>query len=226
MINVKDLFDNETKRYFETEKFTLGPWTSESMINDPKHLAFVLSRYKFVAKVLEGRKKVLEVGCGDAFGAPLVAQSVDMLYAVDWEEIFIKDNAERLSCVNNIKFIQHDINQAPIDKNVKVNAIYSVDFIEHLEPSKEDTVMCNMIASYEDKESAIMMIGTPNLSASQYASPQSAALHINLKSHKTLRSLLEKYFYNVLMFGMNDEVLHTGYASMCHYLWGIGIGLR
>ena len=86
--------------------------------------------------------------------------------------------------------------------------------------------MEHMTASYENKENALMITGTPNLSAAKYASPQSAALHINLKSHETLKALLEKYFYNVLMFGMNDEVLHTGYAPMCQYLWGIGIGLK
>jgi len=224
-MDVKSLFNRETKDFFNTDNHRLGPWTSESMMHDPKHLAFVLSRYKFVSKMLEGRKSVLEVGCGDAFGAPVVAQSVGTLYAIDWEERFIKDNIERLSFANNIKFIEHDINQGPIDRNIKVSAIYNVDFIEHLEPNKEDAVMKNMIASYKDKASAVMIIGTPNLSASQYASPQSAALHINLKNHKTLSALLSRYFSNVFMFGMNDEVLHTGYAPMCHYLWGIGVGL-
>lgn len=225
-MDVKELFDREMKDYFEVDKFTLGPWTSESMLNDPKHLAFVLSRYKFIAKMLEGRKKVLEVGCGDAFGVPIVAQAVDSLYALDWEERFIADNAKRLVDINNIRFLSHDINQGAIDEKIKVSAIYSVDFWEHLEPSKEDTVMHNMITAYEDRESAVMIIGTPNLSASKYASPQSAALHINLKSHATLKALLEKYFFNVFMFGMNDEVVHTGYAPMCQYLWGIGVGLR
>lgn len=225
-MNVRELFDKEMKEYSDTDNFKLGPWTSNSVINDPKHLVFVLSRYKFVAKMLGGRKNVLEVGCGDAFGAPIVAQSVDTLYAVDWEEKIIRDDAERLSCMKNIKFIHHDINQEPIDKNIKVSAIYNVDFIEHLDPENEDTVMRNMIASYENKENAVMIIGTPNLSASQYASPLGQIIHVNLKNYEMLKSLLEKYFHNVFMFGMNDEVVHTGYAPMCQYLWGIGVGLR
>ena len=226
-MNIRQKFDLETKRFFDTDEVRLGPWTSESMIHDAKHLSFVLSRYKFVAKILWGRKGVLEIGCGDAFGAPIVAQAVDMLYAIDWEERFIKENTERLSFMNNITFVHHDINAAPIYIQEKmINAIYNIDFIEHIDPLKEDIVMEHMIASYEKKEDAMMIIGTPNITASQYASPQSMALHINLKSYDTLKALLNKYFYNVLMFGMNDEVVHTGYAPMCHYLWGIGIGLR
>lgn len=124
----------------------------------------------------------------------------------------------------NVKFIQNDINVKPLDE-IRVSAIYNIDFIEHLDSAKEDTVMKNMIASYENRENAVMIIGTPNITAAQYASPQSAALHINLKSYETLKKLLGRYFHNVFMFGMNDEVLHTGYAPMCHYLWGIGAGL-
>lgn len=227
-MNVKELYTEEVKEYFDIEKFRLGPWTSWSVMHDPKHLAFVLSRYKFVAKILEGKEYVLEVGCGDAFGIPIVANTgggIKKLYAIDWDQRFIEDNSQRLAFAENIKFIQHDINEYPFEKH-KVSAIYNIDFIEHLDPAKEDIVMKNMIIAYEKKENAIMIIGTPNLTAAQYASPQSAALHINLKNHDTLKQLLDKYFYNVLLFGMNDEVIHTGYAPRCHYLWGIGIGLR
>lgn len=227
-MNVKQKYDNETEKYFHTEEIRLGPWISSSMMKDSKHMAFVLSRYKFVAKMLEDRTNVMEVGCGDGFGVPIVAQTVyaqgGVLYAIDWEERLINGNKKRLEFLENVKFIKHDMNHSPIDK--KVSAIYNIDVIEHVDPDKEDNFMTNMIQSYESKENAIMIIGTPNVTAAQYASPQSAALHINLKDYGGLKELLYKYFYSVLMFGMNDEVVHTGYAPMCHYLWGIGIGLK
>jgi hypothetical protein len=28
------------------------------------------------------------------------------------------------------------------------------------------------------------------------------------------------------MFGMNDEVVHTGYAPMCHFLWALCVTPR
>lgn len=148
-----------------------------------------------------------------------------VLYAVDWEDEFLKENRERLSVIRNIKFIQHDMNNAPLD-DVKVSGIYLVDVIEHVDLANEEKFLKNICASYSDKEEAVMIIGTPNLAAAQHASKQSAAVHINLKSQDSLKRLLEKYFYNAFMFGMNDEVVHTGYAPMCHYIWGIGCGLR
>ena len=45
-----------THDQFAQEEIKLGPWTSYSLVNDPKHMAFVLSRYKFCAKMLEGKK--------------------------------------------------------------------------------------------------------------------------------------------------------------------------
>ena len=70
------------------------------------------------------------------------------------------------------------------------------------------------------------MVGTPNINANLYASVQSRIQHINLFSHKRLRVLLERYFENVFMFSMNDEVVHTGFAPMAHYIWGMGVGVK
>ena len=67
------------------ERIVLGPYASHSLRTDAKHLCFVLSRYKFCAKLLEGKQKVLEIGCGDAVGLPIVAQAVGRVYATDWD---------------------------------------------------------------------------------------------------------------------------------------------
>ena len=44
----------------------LGLMINESWNQDPKRTLFTLARYKFVARMLSGRKHVLEVGCADA----------------------------------------------------------------------------------------------------------------------------------------------------------------
>ena len=219
---IKDLYDSETQRQFDTEEIRLGPWTSYSLINDPKHMCFVLSRYKFCAKMLSGKQSVLEVGCGDGFGIPIMAQSVKKLYVADWEERLIKGNVARLSHLKNVEYIHHDFNLSPL--SIKMDAVIAVDLIEHLDPENEAIFTENMVACL--KPTGTMIIGTPNITASQYASPQSEALHINLQSMKMLRELMERFFDNVFLFGMNDEVLHTGYDPMCHYLWSIGAGVK
>ena len=50
----------------------LGLQTGYTWENDPRHVLFTLSRYKFVAKMFSLFNRVLEVGCGDGIGAHLV----------------------------------------------------------------------------------------------------------------------------------------------------------
>jgi protein-L-isoaspartate O-methyltransferase len=68
-----------------------GLMSSQVYFDDPKRLAFLLSRYKFVSKMLEGKSRVLEIGCADAFGTPIVAKAVKQLVAIDMDPLFIAD---------------------------------------------------------------------------------------------------------------------------------------
>jgi SAM-dependent methyltransferase len=203
-------------------EITLGPWASDDLINDPKRLSFVLARYKFVSKILEGKNTVLEIGCGDGFGLPVVAASVGHLYATDWDPRPLENTRRRLGHISNVTYLEHDHTSSPAA--VAADAAYSVDVIEHIEPTME-TVFLENIAKILPNN-GVLLTGTPNLTAAEYASPQSKAGHINLKSHDGLRELVSQYFDNVFMFGMNDEVVHTGYGPMCHYIWALGVGVR
>ena len=70
---------------------TLGMMTSQAWYDDPKLLLFTLSRYKFVSKIFLGLNEVLEVGCGDAFPARIVKQTVKNLDVSDYDPILIND---------------------------------------------------------------------------------------------------------------------------------------
>lgn len=202
----------------------LGPWTSHIWRSDPRHLGFLLARYKFCAKLLSGKGAVLEVGCGDAFGMPVVLQEVGSVHGIDFEPIVIDDARARLEgeALDRITFAVLDITQA--SPAHRFDAAYSLDVIEHIPPDLEDRFMVNICAALEPN--AICIIGTPNSSAQQHASPASAAGHVNLKSAATLKGLLQSYFHNAFIFSMNDEVVHTGYYPMAHYLLGVGVGVK
>lgn len=200
----------------------LGPFTSFSLLNDPKHMVFVLARYKFCKKMLESKKRILEVGCGDGFGAPMMAQGAEYALGIDIQKKVIASNKKRLSKIKNLEFkvinICEELPQGIFD------GACSIDVIEHLDPGLDDKFIGNVCRVLD--ENGIYVVGTPNITAQKYASPRSAVQHINLKSHDSLKELMSKYFKNVLMFGMNDEVMHTGYPAMAHYLFAVGIGKR
>jgi cyclopropane fatty-acyl-phospholipid synthase-like methyltransferase len=199
---------------------TLGPFTSYSWRNDPKHLCFRFSRYKFCSKLLAGKKKVLEVGCGDAFATPVVAQVVESVRCIDFEPLLYKDNKKRLKKFSNITFAVHDITKKPL--NERFDAAFSLDVLEHIKPEDEHKFFENICKSL--RQHGILIVGTPNITAEQYATKHNETGHINLKGWKDLQKLLSQYFYNEFLFSMNDEVVHTGYYPMAHYLFATGIG--
>jgi hypothetical protein len=47
-----------------------------------------------------------------------------------------------------------------------------------------------------------------------------------LKSAPEKKKLFEKYFNFVWIFSMNDEVVHTGYYPMAHYLFAVCAGKK
>ena len=210
--------------YQEKGPVQLGPWTSHIWRSDPRHLGFLLARYKFCAKMLAGKSEVLEVGCGDAFGMMVVLQTVGAVHGIDCEPIVVEDDQARLAAegVAHCSFSVHDITERPVGREFE--AAYSLDVIEHIPPEAEDRFMANVCNSL--RPNAICIIGTPNVEAQKYATRFSAEGHVNLKSAESLKELLSRYFDNVFIFSMNDEVVHTGFYPMAHYLLGVGVGVK
>src|SRR6185437_15495761 len=87
----------QVHRQIPQHQILLGTATAAAYLSDPKMLAFVASRYKFAAKLLQSRDTVIEIGCGDGFGAPLMAQSVGHLVCTDIHEGTLADNRARLT---------------------------------------------------------------------------------------------------------------------------------
>jgi cyclopropane fatty-acyl-phospholipid synthase-like methyltransferase len=211
-----------TDHQFLQEEILLGPWTSYSLVHDPKHMAFVLARYKFCAKLLEGKEHVLEVGSGDGFGLPIIAQTVGKVTCLDWDARLLEGNQRRLPHLDNVEYLEIDLNERAPD--VRADAAFSIDVIEHLEPQQESAFFEHVVECLTP--SGVLITGTPNATAFEHASAQSRAQHINLKTQESLRALMENWFENVFCFGQNDEVVHTGYSSMCHYIWTVAVGRR
>lgn len=202
----------------------MGPWTSHIWRSDPRHLAFMLARYKFCAKMLEGKQRVLEAGCGDAFGTRLVAQTVGCVHAVDFEPLVLDDARARMAAEGEqrISFEAVDLTRTP--PVGRYDAAYSLDVIEHVPAETERAFLDNLCAVLVPH--AVLIVGTPNLCAQEYASAASREGHVNLKTAATLRDWLARRFVNVFGFSMNDEVVHTGYAPMAHYLLAMAVGLK
>ncbi len=196
----------------------LGVEKNGNWHDDPRRLLFVMSRYKFVAKMLSGRKRALEVGCGDAWPVRIVLQEVDTVHAIDIDPVFIDDASERMDPAWPFTVAVHDMTSGPVPGG-PFDAAYSLDVLEHIPADREDQFVRNILAS--TTADAPLIAGMPSLQSQKYASERSKAGHVNCKEAHELKSLMEKHFHNVFVFSMNDEVVHTGFYPMAQYYFAV-----
>lgn len=207
----KETWD-QTADMLENHALQLGDHWSYNFRNDPKRLAFVLSRYKFAAKMGSKGRSVLELGCGEGIGATLLAET-----ALSYKGVDLDDKAIQTAQINltepKFQFVYDDF----MGKQFGLfDTVVSLDVVEHIYPQHEalyfETIAKNL------KKEGRAIIGTPNITAAPYASEASNLGHVNLFRQERLKATLEQYFHHVFPFGINDEIVHTGYSPMAHYV--------
>ncbi len=211
-------YDIQVETDKERGPVRLGLMTSHVWRSDPRRLGFLLARYKFVAKMLAGRKDAVEIGCGDAFGAEVVQQEVPAVHCVDFDPVFI-ENARKLRERKGLTFEVADLTARAISPPRA--AAYSLDVLEHIPQEREDAFLTNIATSLAPD--GVCIIGMPSLESQAWASEWSKEGHVNCKSGPDFKRVMERHFQHVFLFSMNDEVVHTGFAPMAHYLLAIGV---
>ncbi len=191
---------------------TLGPMTGWTWKQNPLKLGMTLARYKFVARMLEGRTCVAEVGCGDAFGSAVVRSVVNSLDLYDFDEIWTPAVEAGGGKLHIADITKKPLFHRPADG---YGAIYMLDMLEHIPPALERQTMENICRSL--REDGVFIAGCPTLESQVYASEISKKGHVNCRSGRDFRNAMRGYFHNVFLFSMNDEVLHVGFPQMAHY---------
>ncbi len=213
----KKPFESQYSVYFDTltshGDSRLGLSSNHTWIHDSSRFAIMLSRYKFVSRMFKDYENVLEIGCGDGFASKIVADQVKNLCLTDIDPLFI-ESSKQINKSKNITFQQLDYTRDY--SKFKYDGIYALDVLEHISLEKEDSFLSNILKSLNTNGSLIL--GIPSLESQKYASNTSLKGHVNCKSKDDFQKVLKLYFHNVFMFSMNDEVVHTGYAAMSHYL--------
>ncbi|HVL13888.1 MAG TPA: methyltransferase domain-containing protein, partial [Gemmata sp.] len=102
------------------------------------------------------------------------------------------------------------------------DAAYSLDVFEHIVPDREYDFVRNIARSLTP--TGVAVIGSPSLQSQAYASEGSKLGHVNCKDGKEYKRVMEAHFDNVFLFSMNDEVVHTGFSPMAHYLFALCVG--
>ena len=201
-------------------RLELGPYYAHQALFEPRHLLFTLSRSKFAARMLplDQAVSVLELGCSEGIGTVMLSEGGNEVTGVDFDKEAI-DHAKTSLRGTGIRFLCDDF----LGKTYgSYDAVISLDVIEHIPRSGVDEFLRTVCMNL--KEDGFCVIGTPNETASRYAGDASRAAHLSAFTGEELLVLMRRYFRNVFLFGMNDEVVHTGFSPMAHYLMVLGCG--
>jgi cyclopropane fatty-acyl-phospholipid synthase-like methyltransferase len=176
----------------------------------------MLARYKFVAQMLSGRPSAAEIGDGDEFAIRVVQQEIPdiTLYAADFE--IVENIKKRGDEDSPIKAEVHDIIAGPLQEGR--DAVFSLDVIHKLTRAEEHAYLANLRGSLAP--GGVLIIGAPTAESGVVDRPGESEF-ANLRSGRSFKVLLEKYFVKVFLFYMIDEVVHTGVHPAAQYLFAI-----
>jgi len=203
------------------ERLLLGPYFTYIARKSPRRLLHLLSYYKFAAKMIGQQKRILEIGCSEGFGTMLLSEHATDVLGIDLDTDAI---AVANATVASPK-LRFEVADVLTDSLGTFDAAVTLDVIEHIYPLHEDAFMKAIVASLEP-EHGVLVIGTPNITSHQYASAVSRQGHVNLFSAERLQELASKHFNRVFSFSANDEMVHTGFSPLAHYLIALCVGPR
>ena len=98
-----------------------------------------------------------------------------------------------------------------------------MDVLEHIPAKKEKLFLKNILRSL--KKNGICVIGIPSLEFQTFSRPKNISGHINCKTSSELNKTL-KNFHNVIIFSMNDEMVHTGFEKMSCYFFALCVNKK
>lgn len=211
---------DDVASFMEGRSVTFGPYLSYWFDKTPRRALHYASYYKFAAKLIGSGKRVLDLGCSEGLGTWMLARECGFARGVDRDGRAIAV-AERNWQDESVDFMNTDLYGLVPES---YDAVVSLDVVEHI--LRENTAAFFRTVVAHLGHDGIAVIGTPSLEGQRYASPVSRAGHVNVYSYEDLEEEMRRYFHHVFVFCGNDEVVHTGFPRMAHYLVAVGCRKR
>lgn len=200
----------------EPDQINLGRYVSYWYHRSPRRMLHCLSYYKFASQLIGPSKKVLDIGCNEGLGTWLLAKECGYAKGLDFDEHAIA-SAQKNFSTPVIEFSVGNILKEPPGS---WDAVVNFDVIEHILPENAPDFLGAVVDNLSP--TGLAVIGTPSLASQQFASAISKHGHYNVYSPERLEEEMKKYFSFVFIFAGNDEIVHTGYLPLAHYLIAVG----
>jgi 2-polyprenyl-3-methyl-5-hydroxy-6-metoxy-1,4-benzoquinol methylase len=172
-------------------------WTGERCVPwvpDTAMLYEHFHRYLWAARIVSGRT-VLDLGCGEGFGAAILADSATSVLGLDVDATTIS-HAVASYPRSNLEFSQADATDLSRFPDGSFSAVIAFEMIEHLVDQERTIGEIERVLT----DDGILLISTPDKDLYRDASGQSNAFHERELSLSEFRSLLSR-FRHVAVWG-------------------------
>lgn len=159
--------------------------------------------YEFAKPFISG-KKVLDVGCGLAYGTVLMAEFASKITGIDYDQQTIDENINRYKSVSTLEFKQTVLPPLPFDDQ-SFDVVTAFQFIEHIKPRKEFIKDCIRVL----KPGGILLVTTPNSKKSLARNP----FHVHEYTFEEMKKEVEAFTGNFELKGLNGNEKVNKYYS-------------
>ena len=218
--------------------------------DDEARLASHLAHYRFIAAVIGVRHDVAEYGCASPTGTRLILQQSRKMTLFDPRPLVVGDLQWRFQDDWRFEARLHDIISKPLSR--QADSAYCVDFLQYISRDEEDTFVRNLRDSLS-RESDFLLIGSPSYGAggppgTQHALGADAAHGMAAQSNRDnlacqtrtargqvaiyrrtgaeLKALTERFFHNVFMFSMVDDIAQPGIQPNAEHIFALSCGKK
>lgn len=160
--------------------------------------------YEFAQTFIQG-KKVLDVGCGNAYGTALMAKHASEILGLDYDNETVESNKATYKDIKNLSFRQAAIPPIPFDDS-SFDVITAFQFIEHIEKRNEFLKECLRVL----KPGGSLLVTTPNAKKSLARNP----FHVHEYTFSEMDEELKSLGASFELKGLNgNESVNTYYAE-------------
>jgi 2-polyprenyl-3-methyl-5-hydroxy-6-metoxy-1,4-benzoquinol methylase len=193
-LNEKDLWQSVYEQ-FNIPRVTLGPLSTTKIFQNPQWYPLALTRYKFLAKMIGPKKTILELGCEDGPGIPILAEQAHHYTAND-------SNSEYITFLNETWYEDkyHFNHSDPLkDSFTNIDALVCLD-VHHKLSNKHFPLLKSKLQN-EVSPHSLVIFGS---------STQDPKTH-------ALKELLNDTFHTILPFHMSGNTIQAGEEKNSNY---------
>lgn len=160
--------------------------------------------YEYAIDFIKG-KRVLDVGCGNAYGTALMAKNANEITGLDYDQSTIDSNKETYKDIGNLNFQRGTIPPLPFEDN-SFDVITAFQFIEHIEKRNDFLKDCIRVL----KPGGKVLVTTPNIKKSLARNP----FHVHEYTFDEMKNEIKSYTAQFELKGLNgNETVNKYYEE-------------